>query len=52
MGVGKSGATNAGIFAVQILALEDEKLTKRLVDHKAQLEKSVAEKSKKIQESS
>ena len=50
MGVGKSGATNAGIFAVQILALEDEKLMKRLVEYKQQLEKSVAEKSKKIQE--
>jgi phosphoribosylaminoimidazole carboxylase PurE protein len=51
MGVGKSGATNAGIFAVQILALEDEKLMKRLVEYKQQLEKSIAEKSKKVQES-
>ena len=42
MGVGKSGATNAGIFAVQILALEDEKLMKRLGDYKDQLEKSIA----------
>jgi len=50
MGVGKSGATNAGIFAVQILALEDEKLMQRLVDYKQSLEKSVAEKSKKVQE--
>ena len=50
MGVGKSGATNAGIFAVQILALEDEKLMKRLVAYKDRLEKSVAEKSKKMQE--
>jgi 5-(carboxyamino)imidazole ribonucleotide mutase len=50
MGVGKSGATNAGIFAVQILAIEDENLMQRLVDHKANLEKSVAEKSKQIQE--
>src|SRR5438034_3714838 len=50
MGVGKSGATNAGIFAVQILALEDEKLMQRLVDYKQNLEKSVAEKSKKVQE--
>lgn len=50
MGVGKSGATNAGIFAVQILALEDEKLMKRLVAYKDQLEKSVAENSKKMQE--
>ena len=51
MGVGKSGATNAGIFAVQILALEDEKLMKRLVEHKEKLEKSVAENSRKVQES-
>lgn len=50
MGVGKSGATNAGIFAVQVLALEDEKLMKRLVDYKEQLEKTIAEKSKRIQE--
>ncbi len=51
MGVGKSGATNAGIFAVQILALEDEKLMKRLVEHKEKLEKSIAENSRKVQES-
>jgi 5-(carboxyamino)imidazole ribonucleotide mutase len=50
MGVGKSGATNAGIFAVQVLALEDNKLMQRLVDYKNNLEKSVAEKSKKVQE--
>src|SRR5262249_38279325 len=51
MGVGKSGATNAGIFAVQILALSDERLAGRLSEYKSQLEKSVAEKSKKVQES-
>jgi 5-(carboxyamino)imidazole ribonucleotide mutase len=50
MGVGKSGATNAGIFVVQILALQDEKLMQRLVDYKQNLEKSIAEKSKQIQE--
>src|SRR5215468_2001247 len=50
MGVGKSGATNAAIFAVQVLALEDEKLMQRLVEYKAKLEKSIAEKSKHIQE--
>ena len=49
MGVGKSGATNAGIFAVQVLALEDESLMKRLVEYKQELERSVAEQSKKIQ---
>jgi len=51
MGVGKSGATNAGIFAVQILALTDEVLAAKLKDYKSQLEKTVAEKSKKVQES-
>src|SRR5580692_1264041 len=50
MGVGKSGATNAGIFAVQILALGDEQLTRRFVEYKANLEKTVAEKTKKVQE--
>jgi phosphoribosylaminoimidazole carboxylase PurE protein len=50
MGVGKSGATNAGVFAVQILALTDEVLAAKLKDYKSQLEKTVAEKSKKIQE--
>jgi phosphoribosylaminoimidazole carboxylase PurE protein len=50
MGVGKSGATNAGFFAIQILAVSDEKLAKRLAEYKDQLEKSVAEKSKKVQE--
>jgi phosphoribosylaminoimidazole carboxylase PurE protein len=48
MGVGKSGATNAGLFAVQILAVADEKLMNRLVEYKEQLEKSVAEKSRKV----
>jgi phosphoribosylaminoimidazole carboxylase PurE protein len=50
MGVGKSGATNAGIFAVQVLALSDESLAQKLADYKVRLEKSVAEKSRKVQE--
>jgi phosphoribosylaminoimidazole carboxylase PurE protein len=52
MGVGKSGAANAAIFAVQILALNDAGLTRKLAEYKEQLEKSVAEKSRKVQESS
>ena len=50
MGVGKSGATNAAFFALQILAVADEKLAKKLVEYKEKLEKSVAEKSRKVQE--
>jgi len=50
MGVGKSGATNAAFFALQILALGDEKLARKLAEYKEQLEKSVAEKSRKVSE--
>src|SRR5215472_12996820 len=32
MGVGKSGATNAGFFAAQILALADDKLAGKLAE--------------------
>src|ERR1041384_4652168 len=49
MGVGKSGAINAGIFAVQILAVGDEGLASKLAEYKAQLEKSVAEKREKVE---
>src|SRR6516162_4581851 len=38
MGVGKSGATNAGFFAVQILALSDDNLARKLAEYKIQLE--------------
>jgi phosphoribosylaminoimidazole carboxylase PurE protein len=50
MGVGKSGAVNAAILAVQILALGDETMMKKLVEYKARLEQSVAEKSKRVSE--
>ena len=50
MGVGKSGATNAGILAVQIFALGDEKLAQKLREYKEELEKSVAYKSRNIEQ--
>src|ERR1043166_3791134 len=50
MGVGKSGATNAGFFAVQVLAVHDETLARKLAEYKDQLENSVAVKSKRVQE--
>ena len=52
MGVGKSGATNAGFLAIQILAVSDEKLATRFTEYKANLEKSVEEKSRRVQEAS
>lgn len=44
MALGKAGAKNAAIFAVQVLALSDEKLSKKLTDFKAAQEKQVIEK--------
>ena len=42
MAIGKAGAKNAAIFAVQILALNDEKLAAKLDDfRKAQTEKVI-----------
>jgi phosphoribosylaminoimidazole carboxylase PurE protein len=41
MAIGKSGAKNAAILAVQILALENEKLAKKLVSFKRKLAASI-----------
>jgi len=49
--VGKAGATNAGILAVQILALHDADLATRMGAHKEKLAKGVEEKSRKLQDS-
>ena len=37
MAIGKAGAKNAGIFAAQILALSDKKLSEKLVKYKKNL---------------
>ena len=46
--IGKPGAVNAAILAVQILAISNATLAKKLVDHKQDLARSVAEKSAKV----
>ncbi len=48
LAIGKSGATNAAILAVEILALSDPALAKKLAEHKEKLTRSVAEKSEKV----
>jgi len=50
VGIGASGAKNAGILAVQILALQDETLSEKISGHKKALSDSVEAKNKKIQE--
>jgi phosphoribosylaminoimidazole carboxylase PurE protein len=46
--IGKPGAKNAGLLAIQILALSDEKLTATLLKYKKDQAKAVAQKSKKL----
>jgi len=46
--IGKPGAVNAAIFAVEILATSDAALAKKLAAHKEELARSVTEKSAKV----
>ncbi len=48
MAIGKSGARNASIFALQILALEDKKVAGELNAFKKRLEADVIAKNKKL----
>ena len=50
--IGKAGAANAGILAVQILALSDAALAKKLEAHKQKLAAGVEQKSKKLKSGS
>lgn len=46
--IGKPGAINAAIFAVEIIATADADLARKLAEHKENLVRSVAEKSEKV----
>ena len=46
--IGKPGAINAAIFAVEIIATADKEMAQKLTAHKEQLVRSVAEKSEKL----
>ena len=46
--IGKAGAANAGLLAVQILSIEDEKLAKKLEVRRDRLKKSVIESSENL----
>lgn len=47
--VGKAGAKNAGLLAVQILAVADERLAEAYREYKAELAREVAQKDAKLQ---
>ncbi len=48
MAIGKAGAKNAGIFAVEILSLADSKLAGELKGYRKEMERQVLKKAKKI----
>jgi len=50
MAIGKAGATNAGVFAVEILATADEGLAEKLRDYKTNLAKKVEEASREAKQ--
>jgi 5-(carboxyamino)imidazole ribonucleotide mutase len=48
--VGMGGPRNAGLFAMQVLALADERLRERFADFKKQLAAKVAQKDESLQQ--
>jgi phosphoribosylaminoimidazole carboxylase PurE protein len=50
MAIEKAGAVNAAIFAAQILALSDPEIARRVVAHKEELARSVAEKNARLKQ--
>ncbi|HBZ55811.1 MAG TPA: 5-(carboxyamino)imidazole ribonucleotide mutase [Syntrophobacteraceae bacterium] len=50
MSIGKGGARNAALFAVQILALENPVLAEKVRHHKARMADGVLEKDRKLRE--
>jgi len=51
MAIGKPGARNAGILAVQILALADAGLSKKLAEYKQDMAAKVEQKAQKLENS-
>jgi 5-(carboxyamino)imidazole ribonucleotide mutase len=50
MAIGKAGAVNAAIFAAEILGAFDPTVARKLVAHKEDLARAVAEKNQRLQE--
>ena len=50
MALGKPGGSNAALFAVEILALKNEDLRRKLADYRVRMASAVEASSKKIQE--
>ena len=52
MGLGKSGASNSALLAIQILSLNDPSLVKKLKESRERMAAQIEAKSKKIQQKS
>ena len=52
MAIGKAGAKNAGIFAVQVLALGNPELSKSLIEYRRQMAQEVELKDAALQQTS
>ncbi len=50
MALGKAGAKNAALLAVEILALENDELNKKIKEYRKKLARGVEEKDKKVRE--
>lgn len=48
MAIGRAGATNAGIFAAQLLGVTDQALTRRLEQHRDHMRQSALESSREL----
>jgi 5-(carboxyamino)imidazole ribonucleotide mutase len=49
MAIGKAGAKNAGLFAVQILALSEPRLAEAMIDYRAEMDREVQQKDAALQ---
>lgn len=49
MAIDRAGAVNAAVFAAEILGTSDPEMARKLVTHKEDLARSVAEKNAKLQ---
>jgi len=52
MALGKTGAANAALLAIQILSLNDPSLVKKLKEYREEMAAQIEVKSKKIQQKS
>jgi phosphoribosylaminoimidazole carboxylase PurE protein len=50
MAIGRAGATNAALLAIQILSTADTSLVDKMSEHKLKLARGVAEKNRRLQE--